>query len=75
MYLYPKWLRAWHVLNAILFLILIVTGFSMQYTDKQNTAYIVGFSIAVKWHNFAAIALTINYIVFVTRKILQDRNT
>lgn len=66
MYLYPKWLRAWHVLNILLFLILIVTGLSMQYTDKQNTAYVVGFSIAVKWHNFAAIALTINYIVFVT---------
>jgi thiosulfate reductase cytochrome b subunit len=66
MYLYPKWLRAWHVLNAILFLILIVTGLSMQYTDKENASYIVGFSIAVKWHNFAAITLTINYIVFVT---------
>ena len=66
MYLYPKWLRAWHVLNALLFLILIVTGLSMQYTDKENAAYVVGFSIAVKWHNFAAIALTINYIVFVT---------
>jgi thiosulfate reductase cytochrome b subunit len=66
MYLYPKWLRAWHVLNALLFLILIVTGLSMQFTDKENAAYVVGFSIAVKWHNFAAIALTINYIVFVT---------
>ena len=37
MYLYPKWLRIWHVVNAILFLILIVTGVSMQYTDKENT--------------------------------------
>lgn len=66
MYLYPKWLRAWHVLNAVLFLILIITGCSMQYTDKENASYIVGFAIAVKWHNTAAIALTINYIVFVT---------
>jgi len=66
MYLYPKWLRVWHVLNALLFLILIVTGLSMQYTDKENAAYIVGFSIAVKWHNFAAMVLTISYIVFVT---------
>jgi len=69
MYLYPKWLRVWHVLNALLFLILIVTGLSMQYTDKENAAYVVGFSIAVKWHNFAAIALTINYIIFVTGNI------
>jgi thiosulfate reductase cytochrome b subunit len=65
MYLYPKWLRAWHVLNALLFLILIVTGISMQYTDKENTQYVVGFAISVKWHNFAAMALTVNYIIFV----------
>jgi thiosulfate reductase cytochrome b subunit len=38
----------------------------MQYTDKENASYIVGFAIAVKWHNSAAIVLTINYIVFVT---------
>jgi thiosulfate reductase cytochrome b subunit len=66
MYLYPKWIRAWHVINAVLFLILIVTGLSMQYTDKENASYVVGFAIAVKWHNFAAIILTINYIIFVT---------
>jgi thiosulfate reductase cytochrome b subunit len=66
MYLYPKWIRAWHIINAVLFLILIVTGLSMQYTDKENASYVVGFAIAVKWHNFAAIILTINYIIFVT---------
>ena len=36
MYLYPKWIRVWHVLNAMLFLIIIVTGLSMQYTDKAR---------------------------------------
>jgi thiosulfate reductase cytochrome b subunit len=65
MYLYPKWIRIWHVLNALLFLILIVTGLSMQYTDKEQAAYVVGFAIAVKWHNFAALLLTLNYIFFV----------
>jgi thiosulfate reductase cytochrome b subunit len=70
MYLYPKWLRAWHVLNALLFLILIVTGLSMQYTDKENVAYVVGFAKSVKWHNFAALVLTINYIIFVTGNLI-----
>jgi len=70
MYLYPKWLRAWHVINAVLFLILIVTGLSMQYTGKENTSYVVGFAIAVKWHNSSAIILTINYILFVTGNLL-----
>jgi thiosulfate reductase cytochrome b subunit len=72
MYLYPKWLRAWHVLNAVLFLILIVTGLSLQYTDKEHASYVVGFAKAVKWHNFAAIVLTINYIIFVTGNILTS---
>jgi thiosulfate reductase cytochrome b subunit len=65
MYLYPKWLRAWHVLNALLFLILIVTGLSMQYTGKENASFIVGFSKATRMHNIAAIILTVNYIIYV----------
>jgi thiosulfate reductase cytochrome b subunit len=70
MYLYPKWIRAWHFINAVIFLILIVTGLSMQYTDKENTSYIVGFAKAVKWHNFAAVILVLNYILFVTGNLL-----
>ena len=70
MYLYPKWIRAWHLLNASMFLILIITGISMQYTDKENAAYVVGFAKAVKWHNFAAIVLILNYIFFVTGNFL-----
>ena len=70
MYLYPKWIRAWHVINAVIFLILIVTGLSMQYTDKENASYIVGFAKAVRIHNFAAIVLVLNYIIFVTGNLL-----
>ena len=70
MYLYPKWLRAWHFINAIMFLILIVTGLSMQYTGKENASYVIGFTRAIKWHNSAAIVLTVNYILFVTGNLL-----
>ncbi len=70
MYLYPKWIRLWHVINAVLFLILIITGISMQYTDKENASYIVGFAKAIKYHNYAAIILTINFIIFVTGNLL-----
>jgi thiosulfate reductase cytochrome b subunit len=65
MYLYPKWIRLWHIINALMFLILIVTGISMQYTDKENQAFMVGFAKAVKWHNFAALVLTADYVLFV----------
>jgi thiosulfate reductase cytochrome b subunit len=72
MYLYPKWIRAWHVLNALLFLILIVTGISMQYTDLENGIYMVGFAMAVKWHNYAAFVLTANYVIFILGNFLTS---
>lgn len=72
MYLYPKWIRIWHVINIIMFLILIVTGLSMQYTDKENASYVVGFAKAVRIHNFAAMVLVLNYILFVTGNLLTN---
>ena len=71
MYLYPIWVRLWHVLNALLFIILILTGVSMMYTDKDSTVLLVGFARAVKWHNIAAIILTFNYVIFVTGNVLS----
>src|SRR5450759_4220067 len=70
MYLYSKWIRVWHVVNAVMFIILIITGLSMQYTDKENASYVVGFAKAVKWHNFAAMILTVSYIIFVAGNLL-----
>lgn len=70
MYLYPKWLRLWHVINAIIFIILIVTGLSIQYTDRDNAPYVVGFAKAVRLHNICAIILIINYIIFVTGNLI-----
>jgi thiosulfate reductase cytochrome b subunit len=72
MYLYPKWIRAWHLINAVMFIILIITGISMQYTDKENSAYVVGFAKAVKWHNFAATVLTAGYILFFLGNAFTD---
>jgi thiosulfate reductase cytochrome b subunit len=65
MYLYPKWVRLWHMLNAILVLILILTGISMQYTG-EDLKFLVGFEKAVKWHNLSAAFLTLSFIFFVT---------
>ena len=65
LYLYPKWLRLWHLLNALMFIVLIATGISMQYTDKETTALILPFDWSVRWHNIAAIVLVINYMIYV----------
>jgi thiosulfate reductase cytochrome b subunit len=69
MYLYPVWVRLWHLVNALLILVLIVTGVSMQYTDQKEYILVVGFARAVKWHNISAVLLTFNYIFFVMGNI------
>ena len=72
MYLYPKWVRIWHLFSAILIIILIVTGISMQYTGKDQAFFLMDFAKAVRWHNFTAVILTISYIGFVTGNILTE---
>jgi len=65
MYLYPVWVRLWHALNAVLIIILIITGISMQYTG-EDMKFLVGFEKAVRWHNISATFLTVTFIFFVT---------
>ncbi len=62
-YLYPIWVRLWHALNAILIILLIISGVSMQYTNPANP--FIRFDIAVKMHNISGIILTINYLFFL----------
>ncbi len=64
LYLYPGWIRFWHILNAVLFLVLIVTGISMQYAGKSGFS-LIRFDQAVAFHNLAAIILVVNYGFFV----------
>jgi thiosulfate reductase cytochrome b subunit len=71
MYLYPKWIRLWHLLNAVLIIILIMTGISMQYTGKDSS-FLIDFAKAVKWHNFAAILLIASFIFFVIGNLLTE---
>ncbi|MEI6884840.1 MAG: cytochrome b/b6 domain-containing protein [Bacteroidota bacterium] len=61
LYLYPVWIRLWHILNALLCLILIVTGLSIQFSNPTIT---VKFSAAVAIHNVAGVLLSINYALF-----------
>jgi len=63
LYLYPVWIRLWHVTNALMFLILIVTGISLHYAQTGNG--IISFQLSVRLHNICAIILTFNYGVFV----------
>ncbi|MCK4345508.1 MAG: cytochrome b/b6 domain-containing protein, partial [Bacteroidales bacterium] len=62
MYFYPIWIRIWHWITAILCLLLIVTGISMQYSSMG--APLIRFDKAISIHNFCGIALTLSYLIF-----------
>ncbi|MBU1014246.1 MAG: cytochrome b/b6 domain-containing protein [Bacteroidetes bacterium] len=61
-YLYPVWIRLWHWFNAILCLLLIFTGISMQYSDPALP--LIRFDWSVSIHNIAGIILVLSYICF-----------
>jgi len=62
-YLYPIWVRLWHLINALLFLALIFTGLSLQYSSA--TFSLMSFKTAVSVHNIAGYILIVNYILYL----------
>jgi thiosulfate reductase cytochrome b subunit len=70
MYLYPIWIRIWHMINALLFLLLIVTGLSMQYSNPDIT--IIRFDLAVSIHNICGIILFFNYGIIIIGNIFTE---
>jgi thiosulfate reductase cytochrome b subunit len=67
-YLYPVWIRLWHWFNAFLYLVLILTGLSMQYSNPEYP--MLRFDLAVSIHNTSGILLSINYLVIILGNIL-----
>jgi len=61
-YHYPVFIRIWHLLNALFFLVLILTGLSMQYSNPDQP--FISFPVSVQLHNICGIGLTINYMIF-----------
>ena len=67
-YLYPVWIRSWHAINAINFLLLIITGLSLHYSSADFN--LIGFKASVGIHNVCALILTFNYGIFVIGNIV-----
>ncbi len=63
LYLYPIWLRFWHAINAFMFLVLLATGLSMQYSNPDLP--LIRFDLAVQYHNIAGLVVTFNYLIFL----------
>ena len=62
-YHYPLYIRLWHLLNAIFFLVLIVTGLNLQYYDPDNS--FITLQLSVKLHKVCGIGLSVSYLVFL----------
>lgn len=59
MYLYPRWIRLWHLLNALLCLLLIITGLCIQYAGQALPPDKI-----VRVHNMGGIILSASYLIF-----------
>jgi thiosulfate reductase cytochrome b subunit len=60
---YPLWLRCWHWSNALLFVILLITGLSMHYSQPGPPP--ITFRIDVLVHNAAGLLLVLFYCLFL----------
>lgn len=70
LYLYPIWVRLWHLLNAVSFILLVLTGISLHFVTSEGNS-LIRFDISVAIHNVAAIILTFNYGYYVIGNIVS----
>jgi len=70
LYLYPVWVRLWHLLNAVCFILLVLTGISLHFVTSEGNS-LIRFDISVAIHNVAAIILTFNYGCYVIGNIVS----
>ncbi len=60
---YPLWLRLWHWSNALLFLLLVVTGISLHFASPD--AAFIPFKDALVFHNVGGILMSGFYLAFL----------
>ena len=71
-YVNPLPVRIWHWANAILFLVLIVTGVQIRYLGSID---LMSFRTAVVVHNWVAFALIGNFFIWLLFYLFSDKNT
>jgi len=69
LYLYPLWVRLWHWTNAVLFVILIISGASLHFASHNG---LLTFETAMLIHNIAGILLTFLWCVFFIGNFVTD---
>ena len=70
LYLHPLPVRVWHWLNALGFVLLILTGFQLRYNDLLN---VMSFEAAIKTHNWIGFVVIANYFVWLGFYLFTDK--
>jgi thiosulfate reductase cytochrome b subunit len=72
LYINPLPVRIWHWLNALGFIMLILTGTQIRYVNLFN---LMSFETAIKTHNWVAFAVIANYFVWLGFYLFSDKIT
>ncbi|MBK9607941.1 MAG: cytochrome b/b6 domain-containing protein [Betaproteobacteria bacterium] len=70
LYIHPLPVRLWHWINAIGFVLLIVTGVQIRYVGLID---IMSFRTAVVWHNWIGFAMIANFFVWLLFYLFSDK--
>jgi len=71
-YLHPLPVRIWHWLNALGFVLLIITGFQIRYVDLFS---LMSFEAAVSLHNWVGFAVIANWFLWFIYYLFSERVT
>jgi thiosulfate reductase cytochrome b subunit len=69
-YVHPLPVRIWHWINALGFIVLILSGVQIRYSDLLA---IVPFNQAVRVHNWVGFALIANYFIWLLFYLFTDK--
>lgn len=70
LYVHPLPVRLWHWINALGFIVLILTGFHIRFADVLQ---VMSYASAVKVHNWTGFALIANYFVWLLFYLFTDK--
>ena len=69
-YINPLPVRIWHWINALAFILLILTGFQIRYVGLLN---VMSFETAVKMHNWVGFAAIANFLIWLGFYLFTDK--
>lgn len=71
-YINPLPVRIWHWINAVGFILLILTGFQIRYVDLIN---LMSFESSVKLHNWVGFTVIANFFLWLGYYLFSDKIT